>query len=177
MKKSIVVYHSTYGSTKKYAQWIAKSLGADISASGEVKPKTLATYDTIIYGGSLHAGSISGFSLIKKNLNTLSGKKLVVFLVGCSSVDEKAIQTVVDHNFTGELKNAIHHFYFRGAFDFKKLNFIDRIMMNMMRNVLKKSKKPLTEDQKELLACYEKPIDWTDESLIIPLIEYVKSEV
>lgn len=46
-----------------------------------------------------------------------------------------------------------------------------------MRNMLKKSKKPLTEDAKQLLECYEKPTDWTDESSIISLIEYVKSTV
>ena len=30
MPKIAVIFHSRYGSTKKYAQWIAEAVGADI---------------------------------------------------------------------------------------------------------------------------------------------------
>jgi menaquinone-dependent protoporphyrinogen IX oxidase len=176
-QKAIVVYNSTYGSTQKYAKWIAINLQADLLKSGDVKPQTLTKYDTIIYGGSLHAVGIKGVSLITKNIKNLSGKNIIVFSVGCSPAKEKSIQAVVEHNFPGELKNYVKHFYFRGAFDFTKLNFIDRMMMNMLHKQLSSIKRPLNEDEKGLLECYEKPIDWTDESSISPLIEYVKNEI
>jgi len=51
------------------------------------------------------------------------------------------------------------------------------MMMNMLHKQLSSIKRPLNEDEKGLLECYEKPIDWTDESSISPLIEYVKNEI
>lgn len=172
--KTIVIFSSKYGSTEIYARWIAHRLNADIFRTGDVKPKDLTRYDIIIFGGSLHAMGIKGISLIKKNFELLKGKKLAVFAVGCSPVNEENFRNIQEHNFPRELSKQIHLFYFRGKFDYEHLNFIDRTMMNMLRNMLLKRKVPLTDDEKALVECYEKPADWTDEKSIEPLIEYVK---
>jgi hypothetical protein len=42
----------------------------------------LASYDTIIYGGSLYVRGIIGIKLIKENINKLKDKKEVVFATG-----------------------------------------------------------------------------------------------
>ena len=55
---TVVIYKSKYGSTGKYAQWIAEELGADIFPSSEIKPEDLRKYNVIIYGGSLHASGV-----------------------------------------------------------------------------------------------------------------------
>lgn len=52
--KIVVIYQSKTGFTKKYAEWIAKTLSADIFEAEKVNIHILETYDTIIYGGSLH---------------------------------------------------------------------------------------------------------------------------
>jgi menaquinone-dependent protoporphyrinogen IX oxidase len=173
--KTAVIYKSTYGSTEKYARWIAESLNADIFPCGKVKPKSLNNYETIIFAGSLHAIGIKGINLITKHLDKLGGKKLIVISVGCSPSNEENLQRIEARNFPGTIKERIKHFYFRGAFNYSKLNFIDKTMMNMIRNMLSHKKEPLTDDEKDLLACYETPIDWTDKSLIEPLIEYAKN--
>lgn len=174
-KKTILIYNSTYGSTEKYARWIAKRLDADLSTSKNFKPDSFDKYDIIIYGGSLHAAGIKGFSLITKNYERLRNKIVIVFAVGCSPVKEKTLQDVIQHNFIGELKDKLRLFYFRGAFDYSKMNFIDRTMMKMMRKMITSHKEPLTDDEKSLLDCYESPIDWTNEDAIEPLIDYVKN--
>ena len=170
---TIVVYNSAYGSTEKYAQWIANNLQADIKKSSDVAPRDLANYDTVVYGGSLHAVGIKGIKLITRNIDMFSGKKLVVFSVGCSPANEETIKSVEKHNFPGELGARVKHFYLHGAFDYSKLKFSDRIMMNMLRIMLKSKKETLTDGQKGLLALYETPDDWTDESTIKPLIAYL----
>ncbi|WP_253199588.1 flavodoxin domain-containing protein [Clostridium gasigenes] len=57
MSKSVIVYKSKYGSTKVYAQWIAKKLEADIYEVNEVKVDKLLDYNNIIFGGGLYAGA------------------------------------------------------------------------------------------------------------------------
>lgn len=60
MNKTAVVFKSKYGSTKKYAQWIAEELSCDIFERKNVKSDDLEAYDTVIYGGGLYAGGVKG---------------------------------------------------------------------------------------------------------------------
>jgi flavodoxin len=57
--KTLVVYKSKTGYTKKYAEWIAEELSADILEVSKVNINILASYDTVIFGGSLHAVGIN----------------------------------------------------------------------------------------------------------------------
>ena len=42
--KTIVIYNSKTGFTKRYAQWIAEAAGADCFELSEAKKKSMATY-------------------------------------------------------------------------------------------------------------------------------------
>src|SRR5512147_1484648 len=84
MSKALVLYQTTSGYTKKYAQWISEALAADLSEAKNFNTSKLIDYDLIIFGGSLHAVGISGVKIIKENLPRLANKKIVVFAVGAS---------------------------------------------------------------------------------------------
>lgn len=75
--KAVVIYKSKTGFTKKYAQWIAEDLSADIFEVSKVNMNMLNSYDTVIYGGSLYAVGINGVKLITQNIDKLKDKKLV----------------------------------------------------------------------------------------------------
>lgn len=98
--KTVVIYKSKTGFTKKYAEWIAEELSADIFNASKVNVNTLNKYDTIIYGGSLYAVGIIGVGLIKKNINKLKDKRLVVFATGASPLRDNVINEVINKNFT-----------------------------------------------------------------------------
>lgn len=51
MNNIAVVYQSHYGTTPKYAEWIAESLEADLLNRKKVSVSDLSQYDMIIYGG------------------------------------------------------------------------------------------------------------------------------
>lgn len=74
-KKTAVIYKSKYGSTKKYAQWIAEELGADLMETDKTKLSALQNYDVIVYGGGLYAGGVSGISLVTKNFSSIMDKE------------------------------------------------------------------------------------------------------
>ncbi|MCS4480542.1 flavodoxin domain-containing protein [Clostridium botulinum] len=73
--KIAIIYKSKYGSSKKYAQWIAEEVKGDLFNSSNIKEEKLKEYDIIVYGGGLYASGISGISLITKNLDILKDKK------------------------------------------------------------------------------------------------------
>jgi menaquinone-dependent protoporphyrinogen IX oxidase len=172
--KVIVVYKSISGFTKRYAEWIAEALKAEIFKQEKTNIDNLLEYDTIVYGGSLHAAGINGINLIKKNLMRLKDKNIIIFAVGASPFTEEIIDEITQKNFKDEERKYIKLFYLRGGFDFNKLNFINKVLMTLFRWKIK-SKRNKTPDEKGMLAAYSKPADFTKKENIKELISYVNS--
>lgn len=172
--KTIVVYKSKSGFAKKYAQWIAEELSADLFEASKVTGDTLSAYDTVIYGGGLYAVGINGVKLIKQNLDKLKGKKVVVFATGASPFREEVISEVRNKNFTSEQQEHIRFFYLRGGFDYSKLTPFYKVLMSLMKWMLKR-KKELTPDERGMLSAYDKPKDFTSKKNIDEMIAYINS--
>ncbi|UYZ38695.1 flavodoxin domain-containing protein [Clostridium beijerinckii] len=174
--KTVVIYKSKTGFTKKYAEWIAEELSADIFNASKVNVNTLNKYDTIIYGGSLYAVGIIGVGLIKKNINKLKDKRLVVFATGASPLRDNVINEVINKNFTVDEQKYIKFFYLRGGFNYNKLSSFDKFLMTLLKWKIKnKKKEDLSADEKGMLAIYDKPVDFIDKKNIWKIITCVNS--
>jgi menaquinone-dependent protoporphyrinogen IX oxidase len=174
MSKVIVVYKSISGFTEKYATWIAEDLHADLSKSDDLKEGTLAGYDVVIFGGSIHAVGINGVKILKENLSRLTGKKVIVFAVGASPPKEGLLNEIAERNFSAEEQKNLKIFYLRGGFNYKKLNRSNKLLMALFKwkISLKKNKTP---DEKGMLVAYAKPLDCLRRENIKGLVEYAKS--
>ena len=174
--KTVVIYKSKTGFTKKYAEWISEELSADLFEASKVKPNMLAAYDTLIYGGGLYAVGINGVKYITKNLSNFKDKKVVVFATGVSPSRKEAINEVKDKNFTSEDQHYIEFFYLRGGFDFSKLKPLDKVLMTVLKwKINMKPVKKMTPDERGMLACYDKAVDFTRKENLDELITYVIS--
>lgn len=171
--KTIVIYKSKYGYTKKYAEWIAEALSCDIKENAKLND--LMDYDRIICGGGMYAGSMNGVKLITKNFGRLSGKKLILFAVGSNAGAEKDMVPFWNRILTEEQQSSVGHFYLRGGFDFGKLNKADRLLMNLLKKQLQKIEDP-DEETKGLLAAYDTAVDFTDRANLGELLDSVRSE-
>ena len=172
--KAVVVYRSKSGFVKKYARWIAEAVGADLFRAEEVDIDRLLSYDTIIYGGGLYASGINGVDLIKRNVEKLKGRKIVVFASGASPVREDTLSEVRDRNFTPEELEHIRYFYLRGGFDFSKLAPADKVLMTLMKLKIRMKKKEKRHvDERGMLSAYSRPVDFTRKANIADLVEYV----
>lgn len=171
-EKILVAYTSKYGSTRKYAEWIASVLNADLLAAHTVDPKVLSQYDVIIYGGGLYAGGIAGVKLVTQN----PCKNLIVFTVGLADPNSTDYSEIINKNFTPELLTKTKFFHLRGGIDYKKLGPVHKVMMAMMKRMIQR--KPESEresDDKEFLATYNSTVNFEDKRTIDSLIAYVKS--
>jgi menaquinone-dependent protoporphyrinogen IX oxidase len=174
--KTVVIYKSKTGFTKKYANWIAEALSADIFEVSKISSIVLNSYDTIIYGGSLHAVGINGIKLMTKNIDRLKGKKLVIFATGVSPARTNEINEVINKNFTQEQQRYIKFFYLRGGFDYSKLTPFDKVLMTILKwKINKKKGKDLTPDEIGMLTVYNNPVDFTRKKNINEIIAYVNS--
>lgn len=172
--KTMVIYKSKTGFAKKYAQWIAEELSADIFDVSKVTIDMLSDYETIIYGGGLYAIGINGIKIITKNMDKLKNKKIVVFATGVSPSRSSDIEKVRDINFNPEQQKNIKFFYLRGGFDYSRLSALDKVLMTFLKWKIK-CKKELTPDEKGMLAIYNKPVDYTLKKNISEIVSYVNS--
>jgi flavodoxin len=172
--KTVVIYKTTSGFTKRYAEWISEELKADIFPHSQMTLDRMLGYDTIIYGGSLHAAGVSGVDLIRKNLRDLSGKKLLVFTTGASPYSKKVEDEVRDRNFTPEEQKRLRFFYLRGGYDHSKLDLKNRLLMDLLRiRLLMKRKR--TPEEVGMLAAFKHPLDAARKENLRYLMDYAKS--
>lgn len=176
--KTIVIYKSKTGYVRKYAQWIAEELSADLADVSGVNLRRLEQYDTVIFGGSLHAVGINGIKKIRDNFDKLKDKNIVVFFSGASLPGEKVMDHVRNSNFTPEQQQRLRLYYMRGGFDYNRLPPFDKLLMTMMKKKIENKKRKnieLLPDDKGMLALFEKSEDYTDKDNIRELVAYVKS--
>ncbi|MCL2295060.1 MAG: flavodoxin domain-containing protein [Spirochaetes bacterium] len=179
MNKILIVYHSVYGSTKKYAEWIAEELNGEICDVDNSKQKDPGNYDIIILGNGLYAGKIKGTNLFTDNYEKLKDKKLAIFTCGLADFNKaenvnnvyKLFEKLIPKNILENIKI----FNLRGAIDYKKLNAKHKMMMWMMKKVTEKKGEKMDDDDKFLLETYGETIDFMDKNSIKEIIEYCKS--
>lgn len=172
--KTMVIYKSATGFTKKYAQWIAEELSAELFAAREVTLQQMEGYACIIFGGRLYAVGIDGFNLIKKNYERLKGKRLLVFATGASPVSETVIADVRSKNLSVEQQGLIQFFYLRGGFDYAALPLFDKIRMALMKkSIMRKQRKgkALTPDEMGMLKLYDRVSDFTKKEYIQAIVQ------
>jgi len=70
MNKTVVIYESKYGYTRRYAKWIAEELSCPVYERKRFRPQDFSRYQVIIYGGGLYARKSSGHSRAATHVNS-----------------------------------------------------------------------------------------------------------
>lgn len=164
--KTMVVYQSSTGFTKQYAEWIASELGVKAENIKSVKSNDMEKYDFIIYGGWLSAGKIMGLNKLKK----MNPKHIIVFGVGSAPIMEDSIKKLSNQNGVSEKEC----FYMPGGIRYEKLGFIYRNMLKAFAKTVDK-KKNKTEIERDMAEHLKSSYDISDKRYIEDLIKYIRS--
>jgi menaquinone-dependent protoporphyrinogen oxidase len=135
-----IIYGTKHESTHKCANTLANEIGSNtnlynLDNESEIN---LKNYDTIIIGGSIHAGAVNKNvkKFIDKNLSILIEKKVGLYLC-CMYEGDQALEQF-QSAFPEELRNkATAHGLFGGEFDFEKMNFLEKAIVKKVANVEK----------------------------------------
>lgn len=171
--KTIVIYTSQTGFTKRYAEWIAEATGADCLELSAAKKTELSAYDAIVYGGWACAGGISKIGWFKGNIEKWQGKKLAAFCVGGSPADSPDIDIALKRNFSEAEREKVKVFYCPGGFNYEKMSVPSRLMMKMFIKTLE-TKKDKTEAEQMMTEMLSSSYDISDKSYIEPLLRYLR---
>lgn len=168
--KTIVIYNSQTGFTKRYAEWIAEESGADCFELSTAKKKNMDEYDAVIFGGWAYAGSIKMLSWFKRRIQKWNDKKLIVYCVGASPLENPDLETSLRRNFNEEEWKRVHVFYCPGGFNYEKMSTQSKLMMKMFIKVLK-AKKDKTEKDEAMIKMISSSYDISDKKYIAPILE------
>ncbi|WP_429083260.1 flavodoxin domain-containing protein [Brassicibacter mesophilus] len=114
---------------------------------------------------------------VTKYFQILKNKNVIIFTIGLASTDDKDIlKPILEKDFTEEMREKIKFFHLHGGIDYKRLNFMNKSMMAMLKKmVAKKKPEELSEQDKMMLDTYGDKVDFPDIKTIEPLVLYVKN--
>lgn len=111
--KTLVIYRSFLGSSKKYAGWLHEAVPSDLMKFSKANPKTLEAYDTVVMFGGTYMYNPSLLGYIKKNWKKLQSKKVVfVTVAGAPEIDPGSVRTYA--KVPEKIRAAVKHFHLRG---------------------------------------------------------------
>lgn len=172
--KSVIIYGNKYSSSKQYAQMLSQNLGIDCFDYKEFDMSN--KYDLLIYIGALYAGGVKGLVKTLSHYSPDNYKKLIIVTVGIADPkilkNAETIKTNIYKQLPKNLNKDIELFHIRGSLDYSKLNLRHALMMKL---VYQKTKKVPLEQQdmetKDLIATYNKKVDFINFDYLRPLIE------
>lgn len=178
--RTLVLYRSQHGTTKKYAQWIGDALNADVMEAGKKDFNNwsylMTRYDMVIFGGNINERGINGIKEYKAALIKNPIENYAFFCVGSYPASEETVKEHLTGNFSEKERESTKLYYFRGRLDYIGLGFIEkRLMGGLMKAIEKKYPEDRTQAESEILEAYYDDVDWSDKDTIQPLVDYVKS--
>ncbi len=167
--KTVVIYNSQTGFTRRYAQWVAEAAGADCLELSKAKGKSLDEYEAVVFGSWACAGGISKINWFKGNMDKWTNKKLIAFYVGASPIESPQIEQCLKNNFNESQMKKVSVFYCPGGFNYEKMSAPSRLMMKMFIKSLK-AKKDKTEEEQEMIKMISSSYDISDRKYIEPIL-------
>ena len=141
--KTLIIYTSQTGFTKRYAEWLAEKMSGDLLDLKDAQKKNMdffENYDAICYGGWAMAGSLVKAKWFLEKATNWKNKRLAVFCVGGSPNDNPDVDVFLQNVITEEQRKYIKVFYCQGGFNYENMKTPSRIAMKMFVSALKKKK-------------------------------------
>lgn len=173
---NIIIYGSQYGTTRKYAEELAKITGYKLKSyenAGDIN-----SYETIIYMGGLYAGGVLGMKKTFKNLTNTDNKKIVIITVGLADpTDVKNTDNIkigVKKQLSEKIYDISQIFHLRGGIDYSRLNFKHKTMMSLLyKKVVKLPDEKKTAEDRAMIETYNKQVDFVDFNCLNTIINSI----
>lgn len=173
--KTVVVYKSKTGFTKKYAQMVAEQAQCDLMELKHATVQKLAGYEIVVFGSRFFAGTVDGLKKARELFAASRAKEFVVFATGATPNEaEGAINDVWKNNFTPEELGTIPHFYMQSGICYEKMPLGEKMMMKMAA-LMMKSQKEKDEMGQGFEEALKGSFDISSKEYVGPLVEYLKS--
>ena len=168
--KTLILYGSQYGTTKRYADELSRLTG--LPALSYEKAADLAGCEQIVYLGGLYAGGVKGLKQTAKKFP--AGVRLILVTVGLADVqDEQNIENIrrsVRRQLPAEVLQNAALFHLRGGIDYSRLNLTHRTMMTLLYNHARKlPPEQQNAETKAMIETFGTKVDFVDVAALGPV--------
>ncbi|MBP5385634.1 MAG: flavodoxin [Lachnospiraceae bacterium] len=171
--KTLIIYTSQTGFTKKYAQWLAERMQGDVLDLKAAKKKGASFYDAyeaIVYAGWVMAGKVVKADWFFGKAPDWKEKRLAIMAVGGSPNDNPDVETAMKTLLTEEQRRYMKAFYCQGGFDHDKMKWPSKVAMKMFTSALRKKK---DEKSRQVAEFISQSYDISDVKFIEPVASYL----
>ena len=128
--KGLIVYATSYGTTKQYAEWIAEEVGVETRSYKEVKDSDLQGADFLIIGSMVLAHRLFLTKWLTTKEALLQGKTLFIYSVSGAKPGDKELEDIFDTLPELLLKGA-KTYRFGGKMRFQELSGFHKLLMRI----------------------------------------------
>ncbi len=129
--KVLIAYRSKYGFTDRCAKMLAERIDGEVELAElkQRKPRSLASFDVVLLGGSIYGGAIQREvpAFCNRQREDLMRRPVGLFLC-CLYEGEKASTQIQEAFPDWLLGHAFGSFHLGGGFEIDKLRFFDRFI-------------------------------------------------
>ena len=172
----IIIYGSQYGTTRKYADELAKRTNFECKSYEDVID--IDQYNTVIYIGGLYAGGVLGMKKTLAKISQCQNKKIIIVTVGLADPmdadNTDNIKSNMKRQLSKELYENAHIFHFRGGIDYSYLNFKHKTMMGLLyKKAVGLPEEKKTAEIKAMIETYNQKVDFVDFESLNQLIDCI----
>ena len=171
--KTIIIYTSKTGFTKRYSEWLAEKMNADLIDLKDAQKKGdrfFDDYEAIVYAGWCMAGSVVKAKWFLDKASTWKGKRLAIMVVGGSPNDNPDVEETLNKILNDEQREYITAFYCQGGINYDKMKGPSKLAMKMFASALKKRK---DEKSRQVGEYISSSYDISDVKYIEPVVAYL----
>ncbi len=133
----------------------------------------MTAYEAIVFGSWACAGSISKISWFKGNIDKWAGKKLIVFCVGASPIENPEVEIALSQIFNESERKKAALFYCPGGLNYDKMAAPSKLMMKLFVKSLK-AKKVKTQEDELMIKMISSSYDIAGKQYIEPILQCLK---
>ena len=168
--KTLILYGSQYGTTKRYADELSRLTG--LPALSYEKAVDLAGCEQIVYLGGLYAGGVKGLKQTARKFP--AGVRLILVTVGLADVqDEQNIENIrrsVRRQLPAEVLQNAALFHLRGGIDYSRLNLTHKAMMTLLYNHARKlPPEQQNAETRAMIETFGTKVDFVDVAALGPV--------
>lgn len=168
--KTIVVYASQTGFTRRYAEWIAEELDCDAVPVEQADGIDVGACDVVVFGGWFHAGGLLGKKWLARARAEHPQVRFVAFAVGATPPEwTDMIDEAMTREFPSPEFDGVERFYLRGGFAYERLSLPNKLAMKLF---FKMQEKQAATDTRaaEMLSGMRGGFDATERAAIEPVV-------
>ena len=171
--KTIVLYESSSGSTKRYAEDIASRVSGEVMPLKKFKWKRVHDYDTIVFGGWVMNSAIQGLNDFLSHYEEMESKNVLLFAVGMSITTPEGRKELIRCNVL-DLYH-IRFYLFRGGFSYESLKWKYKMIMSLMITKVKTDKNSTPEQIAMFQSFKTQKIEYYDQEKVDKIVNVINT--